>query len=147
MSRVRPPGWDGERVCALKPGLCGLSRGDCPQAGALGVATMGGRSGEARGWRRSRGAVCEWAMGEPPVSTARGKAPCPSQPPSSGLKRGGLRAEAWRGARRQAREAPGSPDGAGRGPGVGTAVWGQARSHPGVSAPGFPCSSNSLTVF
>lgn len=106
----------------------------------------GGHHGRWR-WRRRSGAVREWAVGERPVSTARGKAPCPSQPPSLGLKRGGLRAEAWRGAGRQAREAPGPPDGAGRGSGVGTVVWGQARSHPGIPAPGFPCPSSSLTVF
>lgn len=88
----------------------------------------------------------EQTAGMRPVSTAHGKAPCPSQPPSLGLGRGGLRAEAWRGTRRQAREALGPPDGTGRGPGVGTAVWGQARSH---QAPRFRvlCPCTSLTLF
>ena len=87
----------------------------------------------------------EWTAGVRPVSTAHGKAPCPSQPPSSGLTRGGLRAETWRGTERQAREAPGSPDGVGRGPRVGTAVWGRPgptrRPGSGFPAPAAPSLS------
>ena len=99
-SRARPPGRDGERLCALKPCFCGLSRGDCPEAaahpgpnvpargepaslqraptGSLDLLASsrgpgGGHQGRW-GWRRLRG---EGGGAELCVSGRRGCALCP----------------------------------------------------------------------